>query len=73
LSTPKEKESGEPPAVDLRFIRLVSSDGVFTSEGDMMKRLVVLLVGTALFLNSCGMKRVGEMQRESPSVGLENA
>jgi len=39
----------------------------------MMKRLVILLVGTALFLNSCGMQRVGEMQREAQSVGLENA
>ena len=38
-----------------------------------MKRLVILLVGTALFLNSCGMQRVGEMQREAQSVGLENA
>ena len=38
-----------------------------------MKRLVILLVAAALFLNSCGMQRVGEMQRESQSVGLENA
>jgi len=74
LPTRKEGESeGTILEVYLRFIRLESSDGVFTSEGDMMKRLVVLLVGTALFLGSCGMQRVGEMQHESQSVGLENA
>ena len=41
-----------------------------------MKRLVplvVLLVTVALFLSSCGTQRIGEMQRESQTVDLENA
>jgi hypothetical protein len=38
-----------------------------------MKQLVVLMVAAALFLGSCGTQRVGEMQRESQSVDLENA
>jgi hypothetical protein len=45
-------------------------------EGDGMKRLVVLgvlLVAAAVLLGSCGTQRVGEMQRESRMVDLENA
>jgi hypothetical protein len=45
-------------------------------EGDGMKRLVVLgvlLVAAAVLLGSCGTQRVGEMQRESQMVDLENA
>ena len=38
-----------------------------------MKRWLVVLVAAALFLGSCEMQNVGEMQRESQSVGLENA
>jgi hypothetical protein len=38
-----------------------------------MKQLVVLMVAAALFLGSCGTPRIGEMQRESQSVDLENA
>jgi hypothetical protein len=38
-----------------------------------MKQLVVLMVAVALFLGSCGTQRVGEMQRESQTVDLENA
>src|SRR3712207_6544735 len=38
-----------------------------------MKQLVVLMVAAALFLGSCGTQRIGEMQRESQSVDLENA
>jgi hypothetical protein len=38
-----------------------------------MKRLVVLLVGAAVFLGSCGTQGVGELQRESRAVDLENA
>ena len=41
-----------------------------------MKRLVVLvglLVTSAVLLGSCGTQRVGEMQRESQAVDLENA
>jgi len=38
-----------------------------------MKRLVVLLVGAAVFLGSCGTQEVGELQRESRAVDLENA
>jgi hypothetical protein len=45
-------------------------------EGDGMKQLVglvILLVGAAVLLGSCGTQRIGEMQRESQSVDLENA
>jgi hypothetical protein len=45
-------------------------------EGDGMKRLVVLvilLVAAVVLLGSCGTQRVGEMQRESQAVDLENA
>jgi hypothetical protein len=45
-------------------------------EGDGMKQLVglvVLLVAAAVLLGSCGTQRVGEMQRESQMVDLENA
>jgi hypothetical protein len=38
-----------------------------------MKQLVVLMVAAALFLGSCGTQRIGEMQRESQTVDLENA
>ena len=38
-----------------------------------MKHLVVLLAAAALFLGSCGQQEVGEMQRQSESVDLENA
>jgi N-terminal domain of toast_rack, DUF2154 len=38
-----------------------------------MKPMVVLLVAAALFLGSCGQQEVGEMQRQSESVDLENA
>jgi hypothetical protein len=38
-----------------------------------MKRVVVLLVTAAVLLSSCGTQRVGEMQRESQAVDLENA
>jgi hypothetical protein len=38
-----------------------------------MKRLVVLLVGAAVFLGSCGGQGIGEMQRESRAVDPENA
>jgi len=38
-----------------------------------MKRLVVLLVGAAVFLASCGTQGVGELQRESRAVDLGNA
>jgi hypothetical protein len=40
-----------------------------------MKRFVVLFVVVTLFVGSCGTQgqKVGEMQRESQSVGLENA
>ena len=40
-----------------------------------MKHLVVLLAAAALFLGSCGAQgqQVGEMQRQSESVDLENA
>jgi hypothetical protein len=41
-----------------------------------MKRVVVqvvLLVTAAAILSSCGTQRIGEMQRESQSVDLENA
>ena len=37
-----------------------------------MKRLVLLLI-TTLFVGSCGTQRIGEMQRESQTVDLENA
>jgi hypothetical protein len=35
--------------------------------------LVILLVAAAVLLSSCGTQRVGEMQRESQMVNLENA
>jgi N-terminal domain of toast_rack, DUF2154 len=35
--------------------------------------LVILLVAAAVLLSSCGTQRVGEMQRESQMVDLENA
>jgi hypothetical protein len=38
-----------------------------------MKQLVVLMVAAALFLGSCGTQRIGEMQRDSRTVDLENA
>jgi uncharacterized protein CbrC (UPF0167 family) len=38
-----------------------------------MERWLVVLVAAAVFLGSCGMQNVGEMQRESQSVRLENA
>lgn len=38
-----------------------------------MKHLVVLLAAAALFLGSCGQQEVGEMQRQSESVDLDNA
>src|SRR3712207_5337836 len=45
-------------------------------EGDRMKQLVGLvipLVAAAVLLSSCGTQRIGEMQRESQTVDLENA
>src|SRR5215207_4439894 len=42
-------------------------------DGDGMKRLVVLVVAAAVLLGSCGTQRIGEMQRESQTVDLENA
>jgi hypothetical protein len=38
-----------------------------------MKRLVVVLAAAALFLGSCGPQEVGEMQRQSEALDLENA
>jgi hypothetical protein len=38
-----------------------------------MVGLVILLVAAAVLLSSCGTQRVGEMQRESQMVDLENA
>jgi hypothetical protein len=38
-----------------------------------MGRTVVLTVAAAIFVSSCGTQAVGEMQRESQSVDLENA
>ena len=38
-----------------------------------MKQLEVLLAAAALFLGSCGQQEVGEMQRQSESVDLDNA
>jgi hypothetical protein len=38
-----------------------------------MRRFVVLLISAAVFLSSCGNQEVGELQRESQLVDLENA
>jgi hypothetical protein len=38
-----------------------------------MGRTVVLVIATAIFVGSCGPQAVGELQRESQSVDLENA
>jgi uncharacterized protein YbjQ (UPF0145 family) len=38
-----------------------------------MKRLVVVLAAAALFLGSCGPQEVGEMQRQSEALDVENA
>lgn len=38
-----------------------------------MKRWVVVLAAVALFLDSCGPQEVGEMQRQSEALDVENA